>query len=64
MNLTPQQTKIMELALEGLNTTEIAKELDLSPYTISTHLRFIRASLGVHKTSEAIKLYKKSKGKQ
>lgn len=64
MNITPKQKIILDLGLQGLNTIEIAERLNLSPYTISTHLRFVRAAMGVHTTVEAIEIYKKTKGKK
>lgn len=59
MTLTPKQTEVMDLALQGLNTREIADKLNLSPYTISTHLRYIRARLNVKTTANAIRKYKR-----
>lgn len=59
MTLTPKQIEVMELAIQGLNSREIAEKLNLSPYTISTHLRYIRAKLNVKTTANAIKKYKR-----
>jgi RNA polymerase sigma-70 factor (ECF subfamily) len=48
--LTNQQRRVFELSrLQGLSRTEIAREMDLAPATVSVHLtialRFVRAFL-------------------
>jgi len=45
--LTPQQAKIASLAARGLTNKEIARELRLSPRTVSTHLYQIFPKLNV-----------------
>jgi DNA-binding CsgD family transcriptional regulator/cell division protein ZapA (FtsZ GTPase activity inhibitor) len=45
--LTPQQARIASLAARGLTNKEIAKELHLSPRTVSTHLYQIFPKLNV-----------------
>jgi PAS domain S-box-containing protein len=52
--LTPRQREILELIASGLSTTEVAKELTLSPETVRNHLRNAFGELGAHTRVEAI----------
>jgi DNA-binding NarL/FixJ family response regulator len=44
--LTVRETEVLRLVAEGLNDTEIADRLYLSPHTVHRHMANIRARLG------------------
>jgi DNA-binding CsgD family transcriptional regulator len=56
-SLTRQQRVIMELAIEGLLTKQIAERLCLSYHTIKNHLSKIYEKMGVNSMAEAIDVY-------
>jgi DNA-binding CsgD family transcriptional regulator len=45
--LTPAETAVVELAIEGRTNREIAEQLFISPNTVSTHLRHVFDKMGV-----------------
>jgi DNA-binding CsgD family transcriptional regulator len=47
MELTKQQTKIVGLIADGLKPREAAQKLAISHYTVETHLKTIKAKMGV-----------------
>ncbi|MFJ7212972.1 AAA family ATPase [Amycolatopsis sp. NPDC098790] len=47
-SLTPTETKIAGLVVEGLSNPQIAARMFLSPRTVATHVSHILAKLGVH----------------
>jgi DNA-binding NarL/FixJ family response regulator len=53
-NLTPQETELLKLLVEGHNYKTAAAELDISIHTVSFHLRNIYDKLQVHSKSEAV----------
>src|SRR5436309_193119 len=53
-HLTPRQREILDLIASGLSTSEIAKELALSPETVRNHLRGVLRELHAHTRLEAI----------
>lgn len=46
LGLSEREREVLTLVAAGLNDTEIAHELHLSPLTAGTHVRNIRAKLG------------------
>ena len=53
-NLTPQETELLRLLVEGHNYKTAAAELAISIHTVSFHLRNIYEKLQVHSKSEAV----------
>jgi DNA-binding NarL/FixJ family response regulator len=45
--LTPRETQIARLVADGFVNKEIAAKLEISEWTVSTHMRRIFAKLGV-----------------
>jgi DNA-binding NarL/FixJ family response regulator len=45
--LTPRETQIARLVADGFVNKEIATKLEISEWTVSTHMRRIFAKLGV-----------------
>jgi PAS domain S-box-containing protein len=52
--LTPRQREILNLIASGLSTSEVARELTLSPETVRNHLRNAFRELRAHTRVEAI----------
>ena len=60
-DLTPHETRILKMLVEGHNYKTAAAELDLSVNTISFHIKHIYEKLQVHSKSEAVaKSFEKS----
>ncbi len=55
-DLTEREQDVLELMVEGLNNTQIAARLVVSPSTIKTHVSNILSKLGVSSRSEAVAL--------
>ena len=53
-NLTPAETELLKLLVEGHNYKTAAAELSVSINTVSFHLRNIYEKLQVHSKSEAV----------
>jgi DNA-binding NarL/FixJ family response regulator len=53
-NLTPQETELLKLLVEGHNYKTAAAELSISVNTVSFHLKNIYEKLQVHSKSEAV----------
>jgi DNA-binding CsgD family transcriptional regulator len=45
--LTPAETAVVELVIEGRTNREIAEQLFISPHTVSTFLRHVFDKMGV-----------------
>jgi len=59
--LTPRERQILQLIAEGRSNKEIARILDLSPFTVETHRGNILQKLGLHGVPELV-LYAVRKG--
>jgi PAS domain S-box-containing protein len=53
-HLTPRQSEVLRLLARGYSTTQIARELHLSPETVRNHVRHLLRALGVHTRLEAV----------
>jgi DNA-binding CsgD family transcriptional regulator len=54
--LTPRETEVLELLVQGLDPARIEETLFLSHNTLKTHLRHIYAKLGAHTRQEVVGL--------
>jgi DNA-binding NarL/FixJ family response regulator len=52
--LTPHETRLLKLLVEGHNYKTAAAELKVSVNTVSTHMRHVYEKLQVHSKSEAV----------
>ena len=55
-DLTERERAVLALMVEGLNNTQIAGRLVVSPSTIKTHVSHILSKLGVASRTEAVAL--------
>jgi len=55
-DLTEREREVLVLMVEGLNNTQIAGRLTVSPSTIKSHVSNILAKLGVESRTEAVAL--------
>jgi len=53
-DLTPHETRLLKLFVQGHNYKTAAAELGVSVHTVSFHLRSIYDKLQVHSKSEAV----------
>jgi NarL family two-component system response regulator LiaR len=56
LDLTEREREVLALMIEGLNNTQIAGRLIVSPSTIKSHVSNILAKLGVASRTEAVTL--------
>ena len=56
LDLTEREREVLTLMIEGLNNTQIAGRLVVSPSTIKSHVSNILSKLGVASRSEAVTL--------
>ena len=56
LTLTEREREVLALMIEGLNNTQIAGSLTVSPSTIKSHVSSILAKLGVASRTEAVTL--------
>jgi DNA-binding NarL/FixJ family response regulator len=54
--LTPRETEVLRSLAQGLDPTEIAARLFISPRTVGTHLENITRKLGVRSRAQAVAL--------
>jgi len=52
-DLTPRQIEILKLLRHGLSNKEIARKLDLSPFTVRSHVSALMKNLGVSNRAAA-----------
>jgi two-component system, NarL family, nitrate/nitrite response regulator NarL len=52
--LTPRQCDVLRAMIRGHSNKLIARELDLSPATVKSHLKVVFEELGVHSRAEAV----------
>ena len=56
--LTKREVQLLTMFSEGNTSSECAKELNISYFTIETHRKNIHHKLGTHKIINAVNLYK------
>ncbi len=56
LDLTERELEVLALMIEGLNNTQIAGRLTVSPSTIKSHVSNILSKLGVTNRTEAVTL--------
>jgi two-component system, NarL family, response regulator LiaR len=56
LDLTAREREVLSLMVEGLNNTQIAGKLTVSPSTIKSHVSNILTKLGVSSRTEAVTL--------
>lgn len=52
--LTRREVDVLQLLADGFNQSEIARQLVISPKTVSSHIQRILAKLRVHSRAEAV----------
>jgi DNA-binding NarL/FixJ family response regulator len=52
--VSPREHEILDLIARGLSITEIGKKLEVSPHTVTTHVKNIYKKLSVHSRTEAV----------
>jgi NarL family two-component system response regulator LiaR len=56
LDLTGREREVLSLMIEGLNNTQIAGKLTVSPSTVKSHVSSILSKLGVASRTEAVAL--------
>ena len=56
LDLTEREREVLALMIEGLNNTQIAAKLNVSPSTVKSHVSNILSKLGVASRTEAVTL--------
>jgi DNA-binding NarL/FixJ family response regulator len=54
VKLSPREREILTLLADGQTQAQIARELYLSPKTVSTHIQHLLSKLGVHSRAQAV----------
>ena len=57
--LTAKQVEVLELLIEHKTSKEIARQLDISPYTVDQRINFAKDKLGVRTRGEAAVAYRR-----
>jgi DNA-binding NarL/FixJ family response regulator len=52
--LSPRESEVLSLIAKGFSFAEIARLLDVSPHTITAHVKKIYQKLAVHSRGEAV----------
>jgi LuxR family maltose regulon positive regulatory protein len=52
--LSARETDILELIAQGMSNKEIARNLDIGPETVKTHLKNVFTKLGVERRAQAV----------
>jgi DNA-binding CsgD family transcriptional regulator len=55
--LTPRQLEILALVASGLSTPDVARQLQITPATVKTHLTTIYKIIGVRNRVQATRYY-------
>ena len=53
-DLSPRELEVLRLLAGGLDSTQIAERLVISPKTVSSHLHRVLTKLGVHSRAQAV----------
>jgi NarL family two-component system response regulator LiaR len=61
LDLTAREREVLSNVVEGLNNTQIAAKLSVSPSTVKSHVSNILAKLGVSSRTEAVTLALRNK---
>jgi NarL family two-component system response regulator LiaR len=61
LDLTEREREVLALMIEGLNNTQIAGKLSVSPSTVKSHVSNILSKLGVASRTEAVTLALRSR---
>jgi len=48
VHLTPRETQVLMLVVDGLSTKQIAQELEIAPKTVDGHIERMRLRMGAH----------------
>jgi DNA-binding CsgD family transcriptional regulator len=62
--LTPTETQVMNLVLQGMTAKEIAKHMDRAPHTIKCHIDTAKAKLQAKNIAQAAVLFDRAMREQ
>jgi two-component system nitrate/nitrite response regulator NarL len=55
-DLTPREQRVLQLLVRGCSTSEIVRQMSVTPSTVRTHVQSIFVKLGVHSRLQAVAL--------